>query len=329
MRAVALFKGSFQEIQLPVPEIKENDLLIEVKAVGMNPADLRVRERITENEDPKILGWDCAGIVRQVGACVQNFKVGDKVFYSGDLNRPGVYAELNAVDHRLVGKMPSIMDFVNAAGFPLTMLTAWELLFEKIKIQNEAQESTTTILVIGAAGGVGTALLQLLKIIPRVKIIATASQEKSYEWCRSFSPDLIVNHHQDIKRQLQSFSVEKVDHIICLHNPDKYLQELSDFIRPYGSFSTIVPFVEKVDLNILMRRSISMHWEYMFTKAAEGTWSLPHQGNILNQISQYIESGRIRSPVTEILEGLNVLNIEKAHSRLKELNMIGKLVIAI
>lgn len=319
--------GMLKELQLPTPEINSFDILVQVKAISFNPADIRVRERKSDDGLSEVLGWDCAGVVSQVGKSVINFIVGDRVFYSGDLGRQGTYAEFHAIDSRLVGKMPKGLDFEFAASLPLTMITAWELTFEKIQLNIKPDHQS--VLVIGAAGGVGTAALQLLNLIPNISVLATASRKESIEWCKNFNPKMILNHKDNLTSVLALKDIKAVDHVLCFHNPDRYWAELVDYINPFGSFSSVVPFENRVDLNIYMRRNISFHWEFMFAKSMWGLWSHTHQATILNQISTLIDRKMIKNPITESLKGLTVENIEYVHSNLMKKSMIGKAVLSL
>lgn len=315
--------GSLQEYTLDMPVASARDLLIEVKAVSVNPVDTKLRGRINPSPDIKVLGYDGVGIVKAVGEQVTLFNVGDRVFYAGDMSRQGSNAEFQLVDERIVGLAPTSISDAQAAALPLTAVTAWELLFDRLQLNRDSNQS---VLIIGAAGGVGSIMLQLAKQLTNVTIIATASREKSADWVRKLGADHVINHHQPLAEQLTALGFDSVDNIVSLTNTDQHFEQIVECITPQGKFALID---DPASLNVvaLKRKSVSLHWEFMFTRSLFETTDMQTQHDILSQIAQLIDNGTLVTTLGEELGKINVENLVKAHQLLESQTAVGKLVL--
>ncbi|MBU3018164.1 zinc-binding alcohol dehydrogenase family protein [Paraglaciecola agarilytica] len=315
---------SLQEYEVDIPVATARDLLVEVKAVSVNPVDTKLRGRINPAPNMKILGYDAVGTVKAVGDNVSLFKVGDRVFYAGDMTRQGSNAQYQLVDERIVGFAPKSISDAQAAALPLTAVTAWELLFDRLQLDND---STQSLLVIGAAGGVGSILLQLAKQLTNVTIIATASRDKSADWVRKLGADHVINHHKPMAQQLTALGFDSVDNIVSLTNTDQHFAQIVDCITPQGKFALID---DPASLNVvaLKRKSVSLHWEFMFTRSLFTTTDMQTQHDILNQVSELIDNGTLITTLGEELGKINLANLLKAHKILESQTAVGKLVLS-
>jgi NADPH:quinone reductase len=319
----------FEIVEIPKPQPTERDLLVKIKAIAVNPVDYKIRSSIKEKlSTPKILGWDAAGIVEAVGENTSLFQVGDEVYYAGSVIRLGSYSEYQLVDERIVGKKPGNLSFTEAAALPLTTITAWEALFEKLGIEsNSTQNQNSTILIINGAGGVGSIAIQLAKVAG-LKVIATASRYETVTWCRQLGADECINHHKTFQDELNKLGVASVDYILCLHDTDLHWQNMADVIKPQGKICSIVGNREPLDLNILKDKSVTFAWEFMFTKSKHQTADLASQGELLNGVSQLCDSKIIKTTLKENFGSLNPYNLAKAHARLESGTTIGKIVLS-
>ncbi|CAN5413339.1 zinc-binding alcohol dehydrogenase family protein [soil metagenome] len=313
---------SLTDVQVPVGEIGGRDLLVEVVAVSVNPVDVKVRASTQPQDTPRVIGYDAAGIVREVGAQLTRFAPGDEVFYSGSIERQGTNARLHVVDERLVGTKPTTLDFGAAAALPLTTITAWESLFDRLGL---AADSTGTLLVIGATGGVGSLMIQLAhELAPGVRIIATASNPEGVEWVNSLGADDIVNHHGDLAAQLQEIAPEGVDMLFTAHS-DGQLELYAQILRPFGQIVAIDDGPR--DVSPLKTKSITWHWELMFTRSSQHTADMVEQGEILNRVALLVDTGRIRTTETRRLRPLTAENLREAHRLVESGRQMGKIVL--
>ncbi|ELW1646938.1 zinc-binding alcohol dehydrogenase family protein [Enterobacter oligotrophicus] len=317
---------TFVEITQPMPQPGEHDLLVEVKAVSVNPVDTKVHAGLARNglKDPRILGWDASGIVKATGASVTGFNAGDEVWYAGDITRPGSNATHQLIDARIVGHKPANLGWAAAAALPLTALTAWEGLFERLNIQNAGSDNT--LLIIGGAGGVGSLAIPFAKHNSQVKVIATASREDSAQWCRDRGADLVVNY-RDLKGELAKQGIAVVDYIFILNDTDGHWDAVSELIAPQGHICTIVENEHPLDQSKLKSKSAALHWEFMFTRSMYQTADMTRQGEILNEVAKLVENGVVESSLSETLHGLSVENITEAHRKVLEGHMRGKVVV--
>lgn len=313
------------DLELPMPEVDGRDLLVEVKAISVNPVDTKVRKGMApEDGAARVLGWDASGVVKAVGNQVTQFKVGDRVWYAGSLTRPGSNSEYQLVDERIVGHMPTSLSFAEAAALPLTSLTAWELLFDRLEV--ERADKAASLLVIGASGGVGSVLVQLAKQLTPLTIIATASRPESSAWLQSIGAHHVINHHQDMQAQLQALGITGVDYVVSLNKTDQHFAQIVEIIQPQGKFA-LIDDPELFDFRKLKRKSVSLHWELMFTRALFNTPDLVRQQEILNQVAEYVDQGRIQTTLNQHLGHINPENLKQAHAMLESQQVIGKIVL--
>ncbi|WP_371974400.1 zinc-binding alcohol dehydrogenase family protein [Lelliottia nimipressuralis] len=318
--------SAFIEITQPMPQPGEHDLLVEVKAVSVNPVDTKVHASLSKNglQAPRILGWDASGIVKAVGAGVTQFKAGDEVWYAGDITRPGSNATHQLIDARIVGHKPQNLDWAAAAALPLTALTAWEGLFERLNIQDAGSDKT--LLIIGGAGGVGSLAIPFAKHNSQIKVIATASREDSAQWCRDRGADLVVNY-RDLQGELAKHDITFVDYIFILNDTDGHWAAVSELIAPQGHICTIVENDHPLDQNKLKSKSAALHWEFMYTRSMYQTADMARQGEILNEVAKLVENGVVESSLSETLQGLSVESISEAHRKVLDGHMRGKVVV--
>ncbi|EKN4755402.1 TPA: zinc-binding alcohol dehydrogenase family protein [Yersinia enterocolitica] len=303
------------------------DLLVEVKAASINPVDTKVHGGLKKNglQQPRILGWDAAGVVVSVGEKVTGFRAGDEVWYAGDITRPGSNATQQLIDARIAAHKPRSFNWAQAAALPLTAITAWEALFEHLKIQQASADQT--LLIIGGAGGVGSLAIPLAALRSPVKVIATASRPESAAWCIERGADLTVDY-RDLKVQLAKEGIDKVDYILCLNDTDGHWSAISELIAPLGQICTIVENEKPLDQNQLKLKSAALHWEFMFTRSMFSTPDIAQQGEILKQVSQLVDEGKLQDTLSETLHGLTVENLKAAHAQVAGGHMQGKIVIA-
>ncbi|MBW7981534.1 zinc-binding alcohol dehydrogenase family protein [Enterobacillus tribolii] len=328
--AIAVNPANPQEFTVVHPQSVapgEYDLLVEVKAASVNPVDTKVRAGLIQNglTQPRILGWDASGVVLTVGAKVSGFKAGDEVWYAGDITRAGSNSTQQVIDSRLVAHKPKSLNWAEAAAIPLTALTAWEGLFERLNLHNATAQHT--LLIIGGAGGVGSLAISLAALRSDVKVIATASNPASAAWCKARGADLTVDWH-DLKGGLAQHGIKQVDYIFCLNDTDGHWDAISDLIAPQGQICTIVENTRPLNQSVLKSKSAALHWEFMFTRSMFNTPDIAQQGEILQQMAQLFDEGKIEGTLSETLNGLSVENLTRAHEKVAEGRMRGKIVIA-
>lgn len=315
---------SLEDITSEIPIVNHFDILVEVKAISVNPVDCKVRKLMPpKNGEYKILGWDAAGIVKAKGEKVTRFEVGDQVFYAGDLTRQGSNAEYQTVDERIVGKMPATLSFAEAAALPLTTITAWEMIFDRLEIPKNQERS---VLVIGAAGGVGSIMVQLLKTQTRMNIIGTASREDSIRWIKELGATHVINHKNPLSQELKAIHIPEVDYVISLNYTAEHYPEIIKVIKPQGKIG-LIDDPESLDIKALKTKSISLHWEFMYTRSMFQTQDMSEQHILLNKVSRLIDEGQIRTTLSTHLGLINAENLKKAHALLESKLAHGKIVL--
>lgn len=322
--------ASLLDIELATPVAAGHDILVRVAAVSVNPVDTKIRKRVTPADgEYKVLGWDAAGEVVAVGEQVSRFAPGDRVYYAGALQRQGSNAEYQLVDERIVGKMPANLSFEQAAALPLTALTAWELLFDRLELATPSlKHPKPVLLVTGAAGGVGSILVQLARQLTTVTIVATASRPESQQWVQELGAHYVVNHNQPLIPQLQQLGIQAVSHVASLTQTDQHYAELVQLLAPQGKLALIDDPVGGLDIMPLKQKSISLHWEFMFTRSLFSTPDLLTQHQILTDLSRLIEQGQINTTLKQSLGKINAENLKQAHALLESGKAIGKIVLA-
>jgi zinc-binding alcohol dehydrogenase family protein len=321
-------KPSFFETSLPVPVPGSRDLLVRVEAISINPVDTKVRAgHVSVPETVDVLGWDVAGTVVSVGAETRLFKPGDDVFYAGTFTRPGANAELHLVDERIVGEKPSSLSFAEAAALPLTSLTAWQLLFDRFQVPISKSFGTGSLLVVGGAGGVGSILIQLARRLTGLTVIATASRQESRDWCLQMGAHYVVDHSRPLPQQIAALPVLPAGYIASLTHTEEHMPELVEIIAPHGKIGVIDDH-EYLDVVPLKAKSVSLHWEMVFTRPLFGTADLVGQHRILGEIASLVDAGVLRTTMTRCLSPFSVENLQEGHRLVETAAVIGKIVMS-
>ena len=317
--------NSLQDIELNTPKATGRDLLVAIKAISVNPADYKVRAGMPiEGDDWKVIGWDATGIVKEVGEDVSLFKVGDEVWYAGDFTRQGSYAEYQIVDERIVGKKPSSLSYAESAALPLTSLTAYELLFDRLQVATD--DASKSILVIGAAGGVGSILVQLAKKLTKLNIIATASREETTAWLKDLGADAVINHRHKLSEEFEKYNLPAPEYVVSLNATEQHADDIVKLIKPQGKFGFID---DPKTFNVMpfKAKAVSTHIEFMFTRSMFQTEDMIEQHNILNKVAELIDNGTIKTTLGENFGSINAENLRKAHAFLETGKAKGKMVL--
>ena len=336
MKAVGFYRSlpieheeSLVDLEIEKPTPTGRDLLVQVKAVSVNPTDVKARvARSQVEETPQILGRDVAGIVAEVGSECSLFRPGDEVYYAGSNVRPGGNSEFHLVDERIVGHKPESLDFARAAALPLTSLTSMEGLFERLGIsRNPAVNQGKTILIIGAAGGVGSVATQLADLVG-LTVIGTASRPETIQWAREHGATHTVSHTQAFVPQLRALGFPTVDYIFCLNDPKRHWDSIVEAIVPQGKICSILPIDPSAKLDTLFYKSATLAWELMYTRSMFQTPDMIEQHNLLEELTQLVDAGKVKTTLTELLEPINAANMRKAHAKIESGKTIGKIVLA-
>lgn len=334
-------QDALMDIEIPMPSASGRDLLVKVLAVSVNPVDTKIRGSASADGDtPKILGWDAVGEVVATGDDTELFNIGDHVWYAGDITRSGSNAQYQLVDERIVGKKPASLTVLEAAAMPLTAITAWELLFSRLGftplLNVEAKSAAAAnandapqdrILIMGAAGGVGSILTQLAKRLTNAVVIGTASRPESQTWVRDLGADHVINHYEPLHAQLQAIGIESVSHVISLNQTDKHFDQLVEVLAPQGKLALIDDPAGPVDIMKLKRKSLSLHWELMFTRSMFNTWDMHKQHELLNTVSGLVDEGLIKTTLGESYGTINAINLKRAHAHIESNTAVGKVVL--
>ncbi len=319
--------ASLQDITLPQPTPEGRDLLVEVRAVSVNPVDTKVRKRAKAPPGEwKVLGWDAAGIVSAVGPEVTLFQPGDAVFYAGDVTRPGTNAEYHRVDERIVGRKPASLDWSEAAALPLTAITAWEALFDRLDVRRAIPGLDPAILIIGGAGGVGSIAVQLARHLTDLTVIATASRPETQAWARDFGAHHVVDHRQPLAPQVAALGIGAPGFVFSTTNTGDHLDAIVELIAPQGRFAVID---DPAALNIMpfKTKAVSVHWEMMFTRPMFATGDMAAQGTLLNEVARLVDAGTLRTTLAERFGPINASNLRRAHKLLESGTARGKIVL--
>jgi NADPH2:quinone reductase len=320
---------SLVDVQIDRPDPTGKDLLVNVRAISVNPVDTKVRAPKSDTETtPRILGWDAAGEVIAVGPEVESYAVGDQVYYAGDITRPGSNSEYQLVNERIVGKKPTSLTFDQAAALPLTSITAWEALFERLGISPRGEDAGKSILIIGGAGGVGSIAIQLAKQLAKLNVVATASRPESSAWVKKLGADHVVNHRNALDMELSAIALPQVDYIFCLNNTAQHWSAMANAIAPQGRICSIVETPDPVDLDLLKSKSATFVWEFMFTRSMYQTADMIEQQRLLTSIATLIDEGKLVTTVNDVIRPINAANLRKAHALVEQGNTIGKVVLA-
>ena len=323
---------SLMDIELPQPVAEGHDLLVKIKAIAVNPVDYKIRQRMAPDDGSyKVIGWDAVGEVVATGEAASSFKPGDMIYYAGDLNRQGSNAEYQLVDERLVGSKPKSLSDAEAAALPLTSITAWELLFEHLAIKQQSpdskEKSNEVILVIGAAGGVGSILIQIAKAITGATVIATASRESSQAWVKKLGADHVIDHTQPLLPQIQALAFSQVTHIASLNATESYFDTYTDLLVPFGKIAMIDDPSKPLNVMQLKFKSQSLHIEFMFARSMFNAADMDEQGRLLTRVADLVDQGYIQTTSGKNMGTINAENLKTAHAELESGKAIGKIVL--
>jgi NADPH2:quinone reductase len=318
---------SLIDLDLPEPKAAGRDLLVEVKAVSVNPVDTKIRVRSQPAEgQASVLGWDAAGIVKAVGPEVTGFKPGDAVFYAGAIDRPGSNAEFHLVDERIVGPKPQSLGFAEAAALPLTAITAWEMLFDRLDIRKPVPGAAHALLIIGGAGGVGSIAIQLARQLTDVTVIATASRPETRAWAEELGAHHVIDHTKPPPAQVAALGIGAPAFVFSTTHTDTHLEGIVELMAPQGRFG-LIDDPKVLDVNPLKRKSLSLHWELMFTRSLFKTADMGEQGKLLAEVSRLVDAGQIRTTLAEHFGAINAANLKRAHALIESNRAKGKIVL--
>lgn len=338
MKAIGYYKSlpannpeSLTDIELPQPIAAGRDLLVRIRAVAVNPVDYKIRQNVAPTEgEPKVLGWDAVGEVVGTGEAATLFQPGDLIYYAGDLNRQGSNAQYQLVDERLAGAAPKSLSDAEAAALPLTAITAWELLFEHLALHRQSPDSKDVseevILVVGAAGGVGSILVQLARAITGATIIATASRDSSKAWVEKLGAHHVVDHSQPLQPQIEALNLGPVTHIASLNSTESYFESYTELLAPFGKIA-MIDDPESLDVMKLKPKSQSLHIEFMFARSMFKAKDMHEQGRLLNRVSDLVDQGFIQTTAGKNLGAITAANLRAAHQELESGRSIGKIVL--
>ena len=317
------FQNPLVDIEKAMPSLKDRDLLVRVKAISVNPVDTKVRRNPVVAGNMRILGWDAVGEVVEISSGVQHFKVGDQVWYAGDLTRDGSNAEYQAVDERIVSLKPQSLSDAEAAALPLTAITAWEMLFDRFNVDLDKFDN---ILVIGGAGGVGSIAIQLLKAKTNLRVIATASREETKAWVKSLGADYVIDHTEDLNTQIKALGLDAPRYIFSTNQTETYLPQISKLIAPQGKFG-LIDDPKSLDIGEFKSKSVSVHWEFMFTRSMFNTTDIEQQSQLLHQVAELVDNHTIKTTLNQTLGKINAKNLKLAHELIETGRAKGKIVL--
>ena len=318
--------ASLVDIDLPRPVAEGGDILVEVKAVSVNPVDYKIRSSTPPADgDWKVLGWDAAGIVQEVGPDVTQFAVGDEVYYAGSLIRPGTNAEFHLVDARIVGRKPASLDWAEAAALPLTTLTAWEAMFDRLDVTKPVP-GAAAILIIGGAGGVGSIAIQIARQRTDLIVISTASRPETQEWVKGLGAHHVIDHSRPLAPQIAELNIGAPAFVFSTTHTEQHASDIAELIAPQGRFG-FIDDPKALDVMLFKRKAVSIHHELMFTRSIYGTPDMNEQGKILNSLAVLVDDGKIRTTLTEKLSPINAANLKTVHALIESGAARGKIVL--
>ena len=332
MKAIAITRAAengsnldaLQDITLPRPQAGGHDILVEVNAISVNPVDTKVRAGYAGGE-PRVLGWDAVGKVVEVGEAVTLFQPGDEVWYAGSLTRPGSNSEYQLVDERIAALKPKSVDNAAAAALPLTAITAWEMLFDRLGIKENGSENDV-LLIVGAAGGVGSILTQLARKLTKATVIGTASRPESQKWATELGAHYVIDHSKPLTEELTRIGIKQVTHVASLTNTEQHYGQLIEALIPQGKFA-LIDDPDALDVRALKAKSISLHWEFMFTRSMFETHDISAQHQLLTRVAQLIDNNTIHTTLGEHFGAITAVNLQKAHAQIETGRSVGKIVL--
>jgi zinc-binding alcohol dehydrogenase family protein len=336
MKAVAYQKNlpitdpaALVDVELPEPVPAEHDLLVEVRAIAVNPVDTKIRAGVApEPGQWKVLGWDAVGTVRAVGPSVTRFAPGDRVWYAGAIHRPGANSERHTVDERIAARAPASLDDAQAAALPLTAITAWEMLFDRLQVPRGEAGKGQALLVVGAAGGVGSILVQLARQLTGLTVVGTASRPQTREWVQQLGAHAVIDHREPLAQAYGKTGLPAPTFVVSLTQTDQHFAQIAELMAPQGRFGLIDdPAAGSIDIGKLKRKSISLHWELMFTRSLFGTPDMVAQHELLTEVTRMVDDGRLRSTLGEHFGRISAENLRRAHALLESGQARGKIVL--
>lgn len=319
--------ASLVDLDLPDPQPTGHDVLVAVEAISVNPADVKVR---TSSAPPagewKVLGWDAAGTVLATGPKATRFRPGDRVYYAGDITRPGSYSALHCVDERIVGHMPASLDFAEAAALPLTAITAWEALFDRLDVRKPVPGAAPAVLIIGGAGGVGSIATQLARQLTGLTVIATASRRETRDWVQRMGAHHLLDHSQPLAPQVQALGLGAPAFVFSTTQTQQHLADIAELIAPQGRFA-LIDDPKQLDILAFKRKSVSVHWEFMFTRSMFATADLAEQGALLDEVARLVDAGQLKTTLNARLGPIDAVTLKRAHALVETGSSIGKVVL--
>ena len=319
---------SLVDIELPIPTPTGRDILVEVKAVSVNPVDVKVRQSVQPKSSQwKVLGWDAAGVVSAVGSEVTLFQPGDEVFYAGAIARPGTNAEYHLVDERIVGMKPKTLDWAAAAALPLTSLTAWEMMFDRLDVRKAVPGAAPAILIIGGAGGVGSIAIQMARQLTDLTVIATASRPETVAWAQEMGAHHVIDHSLPLTHEIVKLGLGAPAFVFATTQTERHIEDIAESIAPQGRWG-LIDDPATLDIIKFKRKSVSVHWELMFTRSIFNTPDIAEQGKILNEVSRLVDAGVLKTTMTEKYTPINAANLKQVHTLIESGKARGKIVLA-
>lgn len=317
------------DIELPMPEAEGRDLLVEIKAISVNPVDTKTRKNaVLEPGQYKVLGYDAAGVVKAVGPGVKLFKPGDEVYYAGAINRQGTNAEFHLVDERIVGAKPKTLSFEQAAALPLTAITAYETLFHRMRVQDKVASAWNAVLLIGGAGGVGSIAIQLLRELSDVTVIATGSRPETQDWIRELGAHHVLDHSKPLARQIADLAIGAPAFVFSITETSQHIGDILELIAPQGRLGLIDDPKEPVDVRQFKRKALSIHWETMFARPVFQTADMIEQHKLLTHVAELVDAGKIKTTLSDVIGPINAENLKAAHALIESGKTRGKLVLS-
>lgn len=318
---------ALEDFSLEMPQARGRDLLVKIAAVSVNPVDTKLRRRIAPDEGGwRILGFDAAGVVESIGADVRKFESGDAVFYAGSVARPGTNSEYHLVDERIVGTKPATLTDAEAAALPLTAITAWEMLFDRLDVLRPTPQGGNVILIIGGAGGVGSIAIQLVRALTDLTVIATASRRETTDWVRVCGAQHVIDHREPLAPQVEALGLGAPGFVFSTTQTGSHLADILELIAPQGRFG-MIDDLETLDAMPFKRKAVSLHWEFMFARPLFETPDIDKQGQLLNEVAALVDAGKVRSTVTEIAGKIDAATLRAAHAQLESGTTRGKIVL--
>lgn len=318
---------SLVDVTLDKPVAAGRDLLVQVEAISVNPVDYKIRSGVSPDAGQwKVLGWDAVGTVVETGDQVRDFKPGDRVWYAGSLTRPGANSEFHLVDERIAGRKPASLSNGEAAALPLTSITAWEMLFDRLDVRRPVAGAANAILIIGGAGGVGSIAIQLARALTDLTVIATASRPETQDWVRQLGAHHVIDHRKPLAEQVEALGIGAPAFVFSTTQTLDHLSEIVRLIAPQGRFG-LIDDPDKLDIMPFKRKSVSVHWELMFTRPIYQTADMAEQGRLLNEVAKLVDEGKIRTTLTEVLSPISAANLKAAHGVLESGKAKGKVVL--